>query len=172
MNRFRLGVVGFSRPSFDQSAAAALLATAIPDMLARHGATAATAELVSGLTDQGVPALAYRAAAALGLRTVGLSARQALRVAAGRYPVDELVISGTRFGDESPLFIARIDALIRIGGGPQSRHEVELFRAALADRGHDPATHLVEHEVAWLGAVAPPRGGVTRRPPRRPAPHR
>lgn len=121
-------------------------------MLARAGVAPGEAELVSGLTNQGVPRLAYELAAALGMRTVGVSARQALRVRAGLFPVDERVIVGERFGDESAVFLARIDVLIRIGGGPQSRREAEAFRAQLEQRGAPVEQHLVEREVAWHGA--------------------
>ncbi len=147
--RLQIGVVGFSRPHFDHDAAAALLADALDRVLARRGVAPTDADLVSGLTDAGVPRLAYQRAVALGMRTVGLSARAALRARSGRWPVDEVVLVGARFGDESAAFVARLDELIRIGGGPQSRREVELFRAELTGRGLDPDAHLIEHEVAW-----------------------
>lgn len=143
----RVGVVGFSRRSFDQEAARRHLRAVLERLVARAGA--ARVEVVSGLTNQGVPRLAYELAAELGLRTVGVSARRALRVRAGLWPVDERVIVGTDFGDESRAFVDRIDLLVRIGGGPQSRAEVELFRQKL--RG-DAAGRLVEREVDWLGA--------------------
>jgi hypothetical protein len=163
MSRLRIGVVGFSRPHFDHVAAAILLDDALANLLAHHARDPSGAELVSGLTNMGVPKLAYERAVALGMRTVGVSARQALRVSAGVFPVDETILVGARFGDESAAFIARIDVLIRIGGGPQSRHEVELFRAALAALGLPEAGYLIEHEVAWTGT---PGGRRPRRAPR------
>ena len=134
---YRIGVVGFSRSQFDHAAAEAALSSSLDQLLAR--ARSGAVELVSGLTNQGVPKLAYQLAVARGLRTVGLSARQALRVRAGVFPVDERIIVGQRFGDESAAFIAYIDALIRIGGGPQSRREVELFKDKLTACDRDPA---------------------------------
>lgn len=151
--RLQVGVVGFSRPHFDQAAARIELRRLVDELRARHAG--ASLEIVSGLTNQGVPRIAYELAAELGLRTVGFSARQALRVRAGIYPVDRRILVGERFGDESAAFVASIDVLLRIGGGPQSRHEVELFRARFAD---DPAAlegRLFEVEVAWYGP--PPR---------------
>lgn len=152
MGRLRIGVVGFSRSQFDHDEARAKLRECVEAALARAGVAPGDAELVSGLTNQGVPRLAYELAAALGMRTVGVSARQALRVRAGVFPVDEQVIVGERFGDESAAFLARIDVLIRIGGGPQSRREAEAFRAELERRGAPIDQHLVEREVAWHGS--------------------
>jgi hypothetical protein len=141
---YRIGVVGFSRSQFDHAAARTELAAAL-DALRTPGAS-----VVSGLTNQGVPRIAYELATERSLRTVGFSARQALRVRAGRWPVDEQILVGARFGDESTAFVAYIDALIRIGGGAQSRHEADLFRERVAREGLDPA-RLIEREVTWFG---------------------
>lgn len=149
--RVRIGVVGFSRSQFDKEAARRYLAQALSDVLKQAGVSPEEAELVSGLTNAGVPKLAYGLAASLGLRTVGISARRALRVRSGVFPVDHRIIVGQNFGDESEVFIEYIDFLIRVGGGPQSRHEVELFKAKL---GHDEALlseRLIEYEVRWFG---------------------
>lgn len=146
---FRVGVVGFSRSQFDHDAARLALASSLDHMAML--ASGRVVEVVSGLTNQGVPKLAYELAVSRGLRTIGISAHQALRVRSGMFPVDERILVGQRFGDESAAFVAYIDALIRIGGGPQSRHEAALFRDKLAGAMLDPATYLVEHEVTWHG---------------------
>jgi hypothetical protein len=146
----RIGVVGYSQRHFDHEAARAHLRRFVTALLELPEA-ARPPEIVSGLTNQGVPKLAYELARELGLPTVGIAARQALRVRAGLFPVDRQILVGERFGDESPVLIAYIDKLIRVGGGPQSRAEVELFRAKC---GHDDAvlTHcLFEAEVEWYG---------------------
>src|SRR5689334_10511841 len=127
MSRIRIGVVGFSRRHFDHAEANARLRECIAAVLARANVGPDDAELVSGLTNQGVPKLAYELARELGMRTVGVSAKQALRARAGMFPVDERVIVGERYGDESDALFQRIDVLIRIGGGPQSRRETEQF---------------------------------------------
>lgn len=147
----RIGVVGFSQRYFDHAAARAHLRRFLTGVLERPEAQQGQPELVSGLTNQGVPKLAYELARELGLVTVGIAARQALRVRAGLFPVDRQILVGERFGDESELFIASIDTLIRVGGGPQSRAEVELFRAK---HDHDDAVlaeRLFEAEVEWFG---------------------
>ncbi|MEZ4380146.1 MAG: hypothetical protein R3A79_02270 [Nannocystaceae bacterium] len=156
----RIGVVGFSSPHFDQDEARRALRRLLGALLDRWAGASADVEVVSGLTDQGVPKIAYELARELGLRTAGISARQALRVRAGVFPVDRRVIVGERFGDESQVFVASIDALIRVGGGPQSRAEVELFRGRFAARPDALADRLFEVEIPWFGRAK----ARTRRP--------
>ena len=85
----------------------------------------------------------------LGIKTVGFSAKQALKIKRGVYPVQKEIIVGERFGDESMEFIKYIDILIRIGGGQQSRHEVELFKKH--HKGKDLSKILYEEEIDWYG---------------------
>ncbi|MDC3379244.1 hypothetical protein OAX78_03075 [Planctomycetota bacterium] len=143
----RIGVVGFSRKHFDQATATRELRSILQELLATLLEPHPDVEIVSGLTNQGVPRIAYQLARELNLKTVGVSARRALRVRAGVYPVDERIIQGEEFGDESEAFVNMVDLLIRIGGRPQSRHEVDLFRAR---HGNDAGARLVESEVAWF----------------------
>ncbi|HVH99706.1 MAG TPA: hypothetical protein VM869_13385 [Enhygromyxa sp.] len=147
----RIGVVGFSQRHFDHEAARAHLRRLVTTLLERPEAQAAPPEIVSGLTNQGVPKLAYELARELGLVTVGIAARQALRVRAGLFPVDRKILVGERFGDESHVLIDYIDKLIRVGGGPQSRAEVELFRAKCKHDDGVLSDCLFEAEVEWYG---------------------
>ena len=104
---------------------------------------------MSGYTNFGVPQIAYELADKCGFITVGFSAKQALQVKSGVYPVNKVIIKGEKFGDESTDFVANIDALIRIGGGKQSRHETELFKHLHADK--PIRSILKEFEVEWYG---------------------
>ena len=106
-------------------------------------------EIVSGYTNSGVPKIAYELAGRFGFRTIGFSARQALKVRCGLYPVDDVRLVGSCFGDESEAFVRYIDRLIRVGGGPQSRHEVELFKQLKPENQTTP--NLYEFEVDWFG---------------------
>lgn len=106
-------------------------------------------EVVSGYTDSGVPRLAYQLADKLGLRKIGYSARQALKVKSGLYLVHDVILVGKKFGDESERFVRHIDQLIRVGGGKQSRHEVELLKALRPE--NQTADYLREYEVEWYG---------------------
>ncbi|HAS43064.1 MAG TPA: hypothetical protein DCS93_21470 [Microscillaceae bacterium] len=143
----KIGVVGFSRNQFDQQDAAQKLKQLITQIIENQEAS--NIELVSGLTNMGVPRLAYLLADELGLITVGFSAKQALRVRSGVYPVQKQIIVGQKFGDESDEFIQYIDVLVRVGGGRQSRHETELFKQLHADK--DLSQILFEEEVEWFG---------------------
>lgn len=125
MKALRIGVVGYSKRCFDPAEAARLVTLALDATDALR--PEAPRVLVSGLTDQGVPALAYREAARRGWRTAGFACGRAnvLRC----YPVDERTIVGRAWGDESEAFLAAIEVLIRVGGGPQSHREVAMARA-------------------------------------------
>lgn len=143
----KIGVVGFSRNQFDQKAAHQQLKT-ILHFLSKD-TRPDSVELVSGYTNTGVPKIAYQIADDMGLITVGFSAKQALRVKNGLYPVQKNIIFGSKFGDESEAFVAYIDLLIRVGGGPQSRREVALFKDLNQEK--DLSKILFESEVEWYG---------------------
>ena len=143
----KIGVVGFSRSQFDKKIAILKLRN-ILEALTREK-DVSTIEIISGYTNMGVPRIAYRLADDMGLKTVGFSAKQALKVRAGVYPVKEVILVGERFGDESHKFIEYIDVLVRIGGGPQSRKEVALFKTL--HQGEDLSTLLYEEEIDWYG---------------------
>lgn len=85
-------------------------------------------EVVSGLTDVGVLAIAYEEAFQRGWRTVGIACKKATEHRL--YPVDEQIIVGENWGDESPRFLASIDMIVRVGGGKQSANEVEAVKNA------------------------------------------
>lgn len=123
----RIGIVGFSSPHFDQEKAKGILKIKLQEVIS--DIYKKEIEIVSGYTNSGIPKIAYTIADSIGLKTVGFSAKKALTVSCGLYPVDKEIIYGKNFGDESQAFVDYIDILIRIGGGSQSRKEVELFKA-------------------------------------------
>ena len=124
--KLNLGVVGYCPPSrFDETTARDLvkkgfdaLATAHPD---------AEITVVSGLTNVGVLKIAYEEARDRGWRTVGIACKKAADYEL--FPVDEVRIVGENWGDESATFVSSVDAMLRVGGGPQSKREAELVRA-------------------------------------------
>ncbi len=143
----KIGVVGFSRNQFNKNEALSKLKALLHKAI--EGYDKSEIELVSGYTSSGIPKIAYILADELGLETVGFSARQALYVKSGVYPVKKVILVGERFGDESQSFIDYIDILIRVGGGKQSRHEVELFKAC--KDAENLANILFEEEIEWYG---------------------
>ncbi|MEO0896004.1 MAG: hypothetical protein AAFY71_06370 [Bacteroidota bacterium] len=147
MKELKIGVVGFSRNAFDKVAARNILQQEFANLRARHPQK--VIEIVSGYTAMGIPLIAYELAVEFGFITTGFSAKQANRVRSGRFPVDKVMLHGERFGDESEQFVRYIDALIRVGGGKQSRHETALFKQLHA---HRPLERLLkEFEVDWYG---------------------
>lgn len=120
----KIGVVGYSGAKFDEKIAKALLAIAFD--IVEQNIKSDKYALVSGLTDIGIPSLAYNMAKKEGWKTVGLTAKEAKEYDC--FPVDEEIIVGEKFGDESKEFIDYLDCLIRIGGGKQSLKETEMAK--------------------------------------------
>ena len=116
-----IGVVGYSGGKFNEDVAKALMAIALDLVEENHKSD--EYELVSGLTDMGIPAIAYRMADKRGWKTVGIACSKADENPC--YDVDERIIEGKEWGDESGTFLDSIDVLIRIGGGKQSIEETK-----------------------------------------------
>lgn len=145
----KYGVVGFSRNQFDKETARQILTDVFQKIRDKHPNK--EIEIVSGYTNSGVPKIAYELSGEFGFVTVGFSARQALKVRSGVYEVNKVIIKGENFGDESEDFIEYIDALIRVGGGKQSRQETELFKKQNSDKPLNK--FLKEFEVDWYGKI-------------------
>eukprot|EP01080_Neovahlkampfia_damariscottae_P008628 gene8628-575_t len=143
----KLGVVGYSRELFDKQEANDAIKDLIPKMINFHQPN--SIELVSGLTNQGVPKLSYIYAVQKGFKTVGIAPTAAFKVPSGLFPVDKRIIVGKEFGDESEYFINYIDILVRVGGGQQSRREVAMFKKKLNFRNLEK--YLMEKEITWHG---------------------
>lgn len=144
--KMKIGVVGYSSSRFDHDVAEQLLASAF-DILTASVTDSADIEIISGLTNVGIPKIAYELADQRGFATVGISAAQAFIVHCGVYPVSRQIIHGERFGDESQLFVEYIEYLVRVGGGRQSHNEVKLFAEKCAALGWQQTERLIEHEL-------------------------
>lgn len=120
-------MIGFSTKEFDENFAFKELKRSINTVMAERKLSVDCCELVSGLTNIGIPRLAYKLAKDIGMHTVGLIAREAISCGVELYPVSKQIIVGDIFGDESKVFVEYIDVLIRIGGDLQSLNEVNLF---------------------------------------------
>lgn len=120
----RIGVVGYSAAKFDVDKARVLVDVGLDYFVNKAPMSGAT--IVSGLTDLGIPGLAYRYAQRKCIRTVGIACSKASEYEC--FPVDEKIIVGDEWGDESATFLSNIDCLLRVGGGKQSHEEVDRFR--------------------------------------------
>lgn len=121
---FRVGVVGYSKWTFNVNVAEALISTAFKMVEQNHISDEYV--LVSGLTNIGIPALAYKQAVKSGWKTVGIACEKAQKF--DLFPVNESKIVGKEWGDESETFLGGIDCLIRIGGGIQSLNETKKVK--------------------------------------------
>ena len=120
MLKIKIGVVGYCPPTkFDENEAERMINEAYDAVQQVHPDKKKI--VVSGLTNVGVPALAYRAAVQRGWSTKGIACSKASEYPL--FPVDEKVIIGHEWGDESHEFVNGIDILIRVGGGKQSLKE-------------------------------------------------
>lgn len=122
---FRIGVVGYSSKYFDKKKARSLLEKGIKAAL-KHNIKDEAVEIVSGLTNIGIPALAYTIACEHDYRTSGYACGKAEDFQL--FDVDEKHIVGKKWGDESEEFLANLDVLIRVGGGEQSHTEVKAMQ--------------------------------------------
>ena len=122
MRAHRIGVVGYSGQKFDETKAVHILYQALVKALRKHPEGCV---VVSGYTDMGIPAIAYRVATGLGMGTVGIACSKAKDYDC--YPVDDVVIVGEDWGDESATFLGSIDELLKVGGGKQSEAEFMAF---------------------------------------------
>lgn len=127
MNKLRVGVVGYCPPTkFDEVEARRMVVDAFDHIAAEHADY--EIEVVSGLTNVGVLGIAYEEAVKRGWKTVGIACKKALEHPL--FPVDEMIMEGENWGDESPRFLSSIDMMVRIGGGKQSARETEEVKSS------------------------------------------
>jgi hypothetical protein len=126
VTHLKIGVVGFSGQKFDTKEARLLLIDVF-DQVIREFDDLTDVTVVSGLTDLGIPALAYREAVTRGWGTEGIACAKAEEYEC--FLVDSRTIIGNEWGDESATFLASIDVIVRIGGGKQSLAEVQTFKS-------------------------------------------
>lgn len=125
MEELKIGVVGYCPPTkFDEAQALRMINEAY-DILAQKFPDSQKT-VVSGLTNVGIPALAYGLAAKKGWKTIGIACKKARDFEC--FPVDDVLFIGREWGEESPVFLDSIDVLVRIGGGKQAHAEAEEFK--------------------------------------------
>lgn len=124
MNKIKIGVVGYSAQKFEETEAVRMLREAYDSINSQYADKLKV--VVSGLTDLGIPALAYREAISRNWRTMGIACSKAKDYDC--FPVDEEIIVGSEWGDESQTFLESLDVLVRVGGGKQALRETVQFR--------------------------------------------
>lgn len=117
----RIGVAGFSSKKFDEAKATEHLKKAFDEIKAESD-DEVTFSVVSGWTNVGVPALAYKEAKSRQWKTVGIACVKAKEYE--MFECDEGKLVGEEWGDESETFLNDITVLVRVGGGKQTISEV------------------------------------------------
>lgn len=122
----KVGVVGYSVKEFDEREAEDALETFFTEIEGKYidSGDYDSIAVVAGAAAKGVSLIAYELAELRGWRTVGVAAAEIHEHE--QFDVDELIISGDYFGDDSPEFIRLIDVFVRVGGGDQSMKEQEM----------------------------------------------
>ncbi len=120
MKQIYVGVTGYSNPQFDIAKATQLIQEAYDEIEKTYGTNI---NIVSGLTNEGIPAIAYQEAIKREWQTTGVACK--LESKYEEFPVTKKIIIGESWGDESATFLEMIDVLIRIGGGSQALQETK-----------------------------------------------
>jgi len=123
--KFRVGVVGYSGKPFNKDIAKALLLIAFK-VLGAEDKDKGEVVVVSGLTNLGIPALAYQIAKERGWQTWGIACKKAAEYE--KFPCDQEALIGEDWGEESVHFLNNIDVLVRVGGGEQSMKEAKMAK--------------------------------------------
>ena len=123
-----VGISGYSAQKFDVIEARELIEEALDDIENEYIESGDYEEIVvvSGLTNMGIHKIAYEVADNRGYNTIGIAPEEVNEEAMELYPVDEIIIEGKTFGDESEEYIDIIDVLVTIGGGAQTMTEIEM----------------------------------------------
>lgn len=120
-----IGVIGYSDKSCETNYAKEQVQLGILSVTLKLKIDLEEASICSGLTNLGIPAVAYNFAKLFNLHTIGIACSKATQYEC--FPVNKKIIIGNDWGDESETFLKSIDALVRVGGGPQSIKEWNTF---------------------------------------------
>jgi hypothetical protein len=144
-NILYVGVSGYFDQRFDEEEARELLDDALEDIEKEYidSGEYESIVIVSGLTNHGMPKIAYQAAEYRGYGTMGIAPEEVNDTGYELYPVDEIIYSGESFGDEIEKYIETIDVFVRIGGGAQTQMELEL--------AEEEDISVIEYDLESLG---------------------
>ena len=110
MEELKIGVVGYSAQKFNEGEAQRMISEAYDTINSQSNGKQKT--IVSGLTDLGIPAVAYREAVKRGWKTIGVACSKAEEYDC--FPVNERQIIGNEWGDESETFLNQLEILVRV----------------------------------------------------------
>ncbi len=114
----KIGIMGYSTQEFDVDKAYKILDGEFKELAEIYNDDV---EIVSGLTNLGIPAIAYELATKYGFTTIGIACKKAEEYEC--FPCDHSYIIGLNWRDEYGFFLDYCDEFIRVGGGKQSMEE-------------------------------------------------
>ncbi|MNB98632.1 hypothetical protein D3C75_458880 [compost metagenome] len=114
-----IGFVGYSSSKFNEQEAIKIIDDIFKDLNEKD-------IIVSGGTSLGIPKLVYEKAKKLNMKTIGIMCKKGFEYDV--FPVDQLIVTGVNWGDESEEFLSSIEVLYKIGGGNQSIEEAKKAR--------------------------------------------
>lgn len=118
-----IGVVGYTHQEFDREAAKNLLKQAFEAVRADH--PRANICVVSWLTDQGIPGLAYEIAKKRGWHTLAVDLKENLNRTG--YRADELITVDAS-DERTTTFVQQCDVIVRIGDDSDAKHVTGVLR--------------------------------------------
>jgi len=125
VNDFYVGIIGYSDESkFDLDDAKEKIKIEFDKLEKKYNDKKIV--IVSGLTNIGIPGIAYKEATHRKWKTIGISAKEAEQYKL--FNVDIKIILGEKFGDESSYFINYCDIILKFGGGKQSKKEFDMAK--------------------------------------------
>jgi predicted Rossmann-fold nucleotide-binding protein len=111
----KIGFIGFSAQKFDEEKARNIIRKSMMFLDLNY-------EVVSGATNMGIPKLVYEEAKRKGMKTIGIIPKEGMNYEL--FPqLDQLIVEGENWGEESERFLFMIDSLVMIGGGEQPKKE-------------------------------------------------
>ena len=129
--KFRIGVVGFCEPTKFNYDSAWDLVTRGLNIAGSRAPKKKNIIVMGGFTDiASIHRIAYQQARQRNWNCGGIACKKAMDFKLWNMSEDgdEASIIGDNWGDESIVFIDKIDILVRIGGGEQSTKEVEMAK--------------------------------------------
>lgn len=102
----------------DVGAATAAITEYLTELKAAHGDKLV---LSSGATMEGVPKIIYDLCEKMGITAMGVTSAKAIDYPLGK--MSYLIVHGSDWGEESPIFLATSDELLMVGGGGQAKRE-------------------------------------------------
>jgi len=112
----RIGFIGYSTTRFNEDKAKEIIDGIFESFYGDE-------VIISGATNFGIPKLVYEKANECGMYTIGVMCNAGFGMQLAR--LNDLIVEGQDWGDESEKFLSMLDVLYKIGGGNQSITEFE-----------------------------------------------